>query len=168
MLRFIALPLVLLATSALHAQPGEPPIYSAPLQPLSPSKRGVVFKSKLARDFGRQCSRASPTGYWTSVAPSKNEIKQLEAALPRFVAQTKTARRSGKLSDFLFQYGALERGGKRLIYVNAFPDDKFSSRDRQVWRRGAMVVCDGGPSFWGAEWDTKTKAFQNMSFNGPY
>lgn len=71
---------------------------------------------------------------------------------------------SGQFADYYFQYGALVRGGKRLIYINALPK---SERDRrQVWRRGPEVVCDGGPNFWGVEFNPSTNQFQNASFNG--
>jgi len=155
---------VLLCALPIGAQPKEPPIFSAPLQPLTPSRKGVVFPAKLAREFGQQCSRASPFGYWSRVSPSKNEIKALEAALPRFLTANRKIWR-GQTIEFRFQFGALERGGKRFIYVNALPLDTLDKR--QVWRRGAEVVCDGGPQFWGAEWDVRAKKFQNASFNGP-
>jgi len=138
-----------------------------------------VFSSKIARELGQQCSRLSATGYWTPIAPSKNEIKRLEAALPRFMASHKTKRWSGRFGDFHYQYGALVRGKKRLIYVNALADESvllpgrtengnvFNPDPRQVWRRGAEVVCDGGPNYWGAEFDVAGGRFQNLSFNGP-
>jgi hypothetical protein len=177
--RSLAASFVLLAASVAQAQPGEPPIFSAPLQPVTPSKRGVVFRGKMARELGQQCSRASATGYWTPVAPSKNEIKRLEAALPRFMASHKSARWSGRFGDFHYQYGALIRGPKRLIYVNALADESIRYRGvtengkpfvpdpRQVWRRGAEVVCDGGPDYWGVEFDVANGRFQNLDFNGP-
>jgi len=164
MFRFRVVLLLLLLTCVSSAQTNEPPIFSAPLRPLTPSKKGVVFPAKLAKEFGQQCSRASPFGHWSSVAPSKNEIKDVEAALPRFLTENRGMWR-GSTPDFRFQYGALERGGKRFIYVNALP---ISTEDaRQAWRRGAEVVCDGGPQFWGVEWDVRAKKFQNAGFNGP-
>lgn len=95
------------------------------------------------------------------------------------MAAHKSARWSGRFSDFHFQYGALMRGSKRLIYVNALADETvlyagttenghpFKPDPRQVWRRGAEVVCDGGPNFWGVEFDPRSGRFQNLSFNGP-
>ena len=172
MLRIIVLSLVLILSNSAHAQL-EPPIYSAPLQPLSPSKRGVIFPAKLARDFGQQCSRASPSGWWTSVAPSRREIQQLERALPAWMKGVKPPahRRSwsGRFVDYRYQYGALMRGKTRLIYINAaraFVDGE--REEKQVWRRGATIVCDGGPNFWGAEFNPRNGKFQNVSFNGPF
>jgi len=156
MSRFHVVSLLLLACAS-SAQSKQPPIFSAPLRPLTPSGKGVVFPAKLARGFGSQF------GWWSSVAPSKNEIKDVEAALPRFLTANRGMWRDST-PDFRFQYGALERGGKRFIYVNALP---ISTEDaRQAWRREADVVCDGGPQFWGVEWDVRAKTFQNVRFNG--
>ena len=175
--RFVSV--VLLATCAAFAQPNEPPIFRAPLQPVTPSKRGVVFKSNIARDFGSQCSRSSPTGWWTSVAPSKNEIVRVEKALPRFMASQKKRRWNGRFGSYHYQYGALVRGKKRLIYLNALADQtvlypsldekgqRYNPDPKQTWRRGALVVCDGGPNYWGAEFDVRSGRFQNLDFNGP-
>lgn len=161
------------------AQSYEAPIYRAPLQPLTPSGRGVVFGAKIARELGLQGSRASATGYWTSVMPSKNEIKRLERALPGWMKTQKHPRWSGRFEHYRYQYGALIRGKKRLIYVNAVPDQAvlypsldergkpYNPDPRQVWRRGAYVVDDGGPNYWGIEWDVARGKFQNASFNGP-
>lgn len=169
----------LFSTCAVLAQPSEPPIYRAPLQPLTPSKRGVVFKSNIAREFGSQCSRSSPTGYWTPVAPSKTEIARLEKALPRFMASHPKKRWSARFGSYHYQYGALVRGKKRLIYINAVADESvlypgvtengrpYNPDPKQTWRRGALVVCDGGPNFWGAEFDVASGRFQNLDFNGP-
>lgn len=160
---------LLLGASSAQAQQNLPPIYFAPLQPLSPSKRGVIFPAKLAREFGEQCSRASPSGWWTSVAPSRQEIARLERALGTWMKVVKRQqapkRWSGRVVDYHFQYGALVRGKTRLIYLNAAP--VFEPENRQLWRRGATVVCDGGAQNWGAEFNPQNGRFQNISFNGP-
>jgi hypothetical protein len=156
------------ACSIAQAQSKEQSILSAPLQPVTPSKRGVVFTSRLARQFGMQCSRQSPTGYWTNIAPSQNEVTSLENALPMWMKSQRSHRWDGRWDDrffdYYFQYGALVRGKKRLIYINALPSSQQDRR--QVWRRGPQVVCDGGPNFWGVEFDPQTRRFQNASFNG--
>lgn len=159
-----ALPILALLPTIARAWPNEPPIFRAPLQPLTPSKRGVVFSSKLAREFGSQCSRASPVGYWTPVAPSKTEIKRLERALPAWMKSQHHRLWNGQFAHYYFQYGAFVQHGRRLIYVNALPDSDVDKR--QVWRRGPEVVCDGGPNLWGVEFDPQTLKFQNASFNG--
>lgn len=95
------------------------------------------------------------------------------------MAAHKTSRWSGRFRDFHYQYGALMRGKKRLIYINACADEAvlyagatenghpFNPDPRQVWRRGAKIVCDGGPTQWGVEFDVASGRFQNLDFNGP-
>ncbi len=165
-MKLLPIPSLCLLVSAALAQSGEPPIYRQPLQPLSPSKRGVVFGARLAREFGRQCSRESPVGYWTPVAPSKVEVRRLECALPAWMKTRRAAGWDNRFSAYHFQYGALVRGKTRLIYVNALPDSPADADKRQVWRRGAEVVCDGGSGFWGVEFDPRTGLFQHAAANG--
>ena len=165
--RVLLIALALLASSVAHAQPDS--LLKLPLRPLTPSKRGVVFKAAQAREFGRQCSRISPIGWWTLVAPSKNEIKRLEHALPGWIKAQKIKGWSGHFGDYFYQYGAFVSGKTRLIYVNAVPareeminEPKF----RTIWRRVPETVCDGGPDFWGVEFNPLTSDFQNVGFNG--
>ncbi len=154
------------ASLPILAQDDNNPLLRLPLQPLTSSKRGVVFKAPASKEFGNQCSRRSPTGWWSSVAPSKVEIKALEAALPGWIKAHQMGNWKAAFTDFHYQYGALMRGKKRLIYVNALPaDEDFDGKD-QFWRRSPQVVCDGGPHFWGVEFDVATKRFQNPGFNG--
>jgi hypothetical protein len=57
------------------------------------------------------------------------------------------------------------------LCVNALPADEHADDSlgggHQLWRRAPMVVCDGGPNFWGVEYDVAAKRFQNVGFNGP-
>jgi hypothetical protein len=34
------------------------------------------------------------------------------------------------------------------------------------WRRQIVAVCDGGPQFFGVEYDPDTKTFSHFEFNG--
>ncbi|BCM93281.1 hypothetical protein IAD21_05172 [Abditibacteriota bacterium] len=164
--RFALIPALILSSLPLSAQENNS-IFRLPLQPVTASKRGVVFKAPAAREFGRQCSRQSPTGWWSSVPPSKAEIQALEAALPGWIRAHQLKNWKASFEVFRYQYGALVRGKKRLIYINAIPaDDDFGSKE-QLWRRSPLIVCDGGTGFWGLEFDVMTKRFQNVDFNGP-
>ncbi len=55
--------------------------------------------------------------------------------------------------------------------MNAFPqsligDEKRLRRLKRNLHRDAVGVCDGGPSFFGVEYDPETKAFSHFEFNG--
>ena len=128
---------------------------------LSPSGRGVMFPASVASKFAKQCSRADVVGQW-EFAPSRSEVKALEAALPKWMEAVQLAGWEKSFAAYHYQYGAIERGGQRLIYVNAVPVSEGGD-----WEREPVLVCDGGPSFWGVEWNTGTGEFQNGEvFNG--
>jgi len=59
------------------------------------------------------------------------------------------------------QYVGIIVGKRKLIYVNAFCDDKPPS----YWRERAVNVCDGGCS-WGVVYDIVTGEFSELELNG--
>jgi hypothetical protein len=62
------------------------------------------------------------------------------------------------------QYIGLIRSGQRFIYGNFFPErdwDEF--RD---WRTQPVTVCDGGPGFFGVEYDVSARRFTQFAYNG--
>ena len=52
--------------------------------------------------------------------------------------------------------------GRRLIYVNAFPP-QVGLKD---WKSRLVSVCDGGPSFWGIQFDPTDHKFFDLEMNG--
>jgi hypothetical protein len=140
-------------------------------------KDGAIFPETKARDLLHQCSRRVPgpvQGTWT---PTAAQIAELEARLPGALDDV-LARRgdSRKRSpDFLRQYGGFIVGGRKIIYMNAFPrfllgDEKSSYDERHKpvpdWRGAMKGVCDGGPDFFGVEYDPAMKTFSHFEFNG--
>jgi hypothetical protein len=75
---------------------------------------------------------------------------------------------------FQRQYGGLLVGKRRVVYVNGFPrgagdpamDGTAAARNFD-WHREPVVVCDGGPAFFGVEYDPEKKTFTHFEFNGP-
>lgn len=86
-----------------------------------------------------------------------------EASFVAFWRAQKRPRRTPLLATFLRQYAGFTRGGRRMIYLNA-----FGLRDDPKWKSRAVVVCDGGPSFFGAVYDVQARRWSELSFNGPY
>jgi hypothetical protein len=112
----------------------------------------------------KQCSRGSPTnvtGFWS---PSPDQIVAIEKLLPALLSK------SGhklELSDSYRQYVGVTSNGKKLIYLNSFPKDAFAGSSEHVdWRTQAVVACDGGPAFWGVEFDPADNTFHNFGSNG--
>ncbi len=122
----------------------------------------VVTRPVIAAQVLDTCSRPSPgrdagrvSGYW---APSRQQVDQLEAALPQLQPALADAR------DFDRQYVGIEIAGRQLIYINAFhlPDGASINPARE-----AIRVCDGGRAFWGALFDPQSGQFSELQFNGP-
>jgi hypothetical protein len=55
--------------------------------------------------------------------------------------------------------------GKRLVYVSFFRES-FLENSERPWRTEAVVVCDGGDSFWGIVFDVDSHTFEEPRFNG--
>jgi hypothetical protein len=133
---------------------------------------GAVLAPESATDALNQCSRSTPgpaNGTWQ---PTKKQIAALESGLPAALKDAREKRGDHqKLSlTFLRQYAGIIVGGRKIIYVNAFPrgvlDDEHSSK--LSWRFQAVMVCDGGPAFFGAVYDPAADRFSDFAFNGPY
>jgi len=112
----------------------------------------------------RQCSRGSPagvSGFWN---PSLSQVLAVEQRLPELLRKSC---HKLKLSDSYRQYVGVTSRGKKLIYLNSFPEFVLGhSGDRRDWRTTALIVCDGGDVFWGVEFDPADNTFHNIQFNG--
>jgi hypothetical protein len=74
------------------------------------------------------------------------------------------------VDEFLRQYFGIVSGGRRYIYINAFPASEFKDWPKQVpvfnWRMQPFVACDGGSGFWGVLYDPASRRFSQLAFNG--
>jgi hypothetical protein len=135
----------------------------------------VVFDSSKGTLLLHQCSRATPrhvAEFWT---PQKEDIEMLESNF--FKLDTLAARtccavgfRVGDLEKYGFQYVGVVIKGRKCIYLNAFSLsflDEEKKKDQHLDpAKVPLAVCDGGPSFWGVLFDTGSKEFSQLSFNG--
>jgi hypothetical protein len=90
---------------------------------------------------------------------------ELESKLSEFVrahAHPEAPDQWKQLPFFMRQYLGVVRGGRSFIYVNLFRLGKPSDD----WRSHAVVVCDGGPNFFGVEYDLSAGRFHHIGFNG--
>lgn len=144
------------AALAAHAPP--PPVHA------------VLLPEAQAAAVVQQCSRAVPriTGSWV---PSARDLRRLEADLKHLKGQRAAAccSPSAALDDALKyyrQYAGVIRGGRRLIYVNGFPEPPSSGPDAIDWKQTPVIACDGGTSFWGVLYDPESRSFSQLAFNG--
>lgn len=124
-----------------------------------------VSEARAAID---QCSRNAPehvTAFWV---PTPAQVEAAERALPAYLrtAGERSTRSKIVLREFFRQYVGVVVRGKHLIYLNAFPAPAPGSADARDAQKKAYVVCDGGSSFWGAEFDPATNTFDHFDWNG--
>lgn|SRR5215813_12156887 len=124
--------------------------WAAPL-PLQAFEKGI-----------RTCSRTGPsgiTGYWQV---SEAEVSEIDQALLKFLSGPAMRRTSSTPLDmYMRQYMGLFRGSRRFVYINAFPKDFPTSSTAEM-----VDLCDGGPSFWGIEYDLARRRFGPRETNG--
>lgn len=154
------LPLALAALAAACTPANTRPGASVPTA-IKTGQSWVVTRPVIVAQVLDTCSRPSPgqtpgrvTGYW---APSRQQVEQLEAALPALEP------RVPQVTDFNRQYVGIELEGRKVIYLNAFRLPDHSNVDPS---REAIRVCDGGSTFWGAVFDPATAQFSELQFNG--
>ena len=137
---------------------------------------GVILPAEAATAVLCQCSRDSlgvASGSWT---PTLSDLAEMEARLPDYVRARPQAAMPNKRRDlriYLRQYVGIERGGRRRIYVNLLGGEIFSPARRaahgraveHAWRSTAFVMCDGGPDFFGLEYDIASRQFTRIDFN---
>lgn len=140
-----------------------------------------VFRGDDGKTLVRQCSRSAPqlaAEYW---APEVALIKKIEVRISEYVLTDSYLSglrfnpvRPDKaiqepstlpvLNDFVRQYTEFEVNGTRRVYVNLAP--------MELWKRSSdaqgepFVVCDGGPMFWGVEFDVDKNEIVAVAFNG--
>jgi hypothetical protein len=121
--------------------------------------QGVVLPVDQAPNLMKQCSRKSisdASAYWT---PSAEEIRKLESALLSFLNEQQAL----KYASAYRQYVGFKRGEHKFIYLNAFPKPQD-----ERWKTAAVLVCDGGAAFYGAEYDVERNQILEIDFNGPF
>ena len=124
-----------------------------------------VLASDRAASMLEQCSRSVPAAGEAGWTPGAADIGALEALLPARLSDKRPDRDwSGFPDRWIRQYVGIVRGGRRYIYGNFVPADvadEAPGADRE-----AIIICDGGPAFFGAEYDVSARAITHLAFNG--
>ena len=146
----------------------------------------VILPGNQAALMLHQCSRSAPAPGEASWQPEAADIVALEAALPAALAASNLSAIEERLrarpevgtpdpSDpdwataprgWQRQYVGIVRGGRRFIYGNFYPHRSGDDGLMPDWRTAAVRVCDGGPVFFGAEYDVESRRFTQLAFNG--
>ena len=128
----------------------------------------AVLPGSAVATMLRQCSRGAPAAGEATWQPGGNEVAALEAALPAVLAARPEGHELATAPDgWLRQYVGIVRGGRRFLYGNFFPRETARHYDDAGrWRREPVLVCDGGPPFFGVEYDVDGRRFTRIDFNG--
>jgi hypothetical protein len=123
----------------------------------------TVLEGPQAEKLREPCSREFPeglTGRWT---PTAKDVAEPEAALTELInAEFRKRPWMSSQGPYLRQYAGFERGGRKVVYVNAVADANDS------WRTKAVDICDGGAIAFGAVFDPMAHRFDWFQTNGPY
>jgi hypothetical protein len=128
----------------------------------------VILDAGAVPAMLRQCSRAAPAAGEGSWRPGPADIAALEAALPAgLAAQNRPGVDWSRAPEgWLRQYVGLLRGGRRFIYGNFVPASLGGDDPAGRWRDAPAIICDGGPAFFGVEYDVEARRFTHFAFNG--
>lgn len=129
--------------------------------------QGVVMEPHHVSDMLRTCGRSVPTsmtGYW---APDAQTLADLETRLPGMLDGEVPFDERPRMDriPIIRQYVGLVRLGRRVIYVNGWPDQGLP--DSRNWTRSVMVTCGGGRLVFGVLYDPETRTFSHFAGNGP-
>ncbi|HTK80412.1 MAG TPA: hypothetical protein VL286_08225 [Rhizomicrobium sp.] len=136
---------------------------------------GALLSPEGGMALLNQCSRGVPHNITGSWLPTKAQLRELEERLPAALAAEALRRGPAyrQPESIQRQYAGFLLANRRIVYVNGFrhgagdpsPDGPTAAREFD-WHRQAVVVCDGGPAFFGTEYDPERKTFANFQFNG--
>ncbi len=153
---------LLLTAGCVEPQGGAP----GPAPATGPAD-AVVMPASAIPQLLAQCSRDAPDAGQGTWSPSWADVAALEAALPAALAASsmgKALQSPTPPEGWRRQYVGYVRNDRRLVYGNFYP-----SRDEiPNWRTEPVIVCDGGPAFFGVEYDARARRILRVDFNGPY
>jgi hypothetical protein len=129
-----------------------------------PGTGTFILHADAGQSLLRQCSRDAPANVSQFWDPSGEQIQKLELLLPKYVGNDagQKLRIPGNV-EYHRQYIGIVVNGKRLIYGNFYPADFPDYLDE---KSRPVVVCDGGPAFWGIVFDPEANLFLDLKVNG--
>lgn len=138
-------------------------IAGAEAAPTLPEGAAILPATLRAQLLG-QCSRRAPSPGEAGWQPGAADIAALEAALPAALAADPhhSTYLSRAPQGWRRQYVGIVRHGRRFIYGNFF----MRGLGDGTWQREPVIVCDGGTSFFGVDYDVETGRIVGLAFNG--
>jgi hypothetical protein len=129
---------------------------------LPPGKR-FVLPVASASPLLKQCSRAAPQGAANFWSPTEAHLDELESRLIPYLESRASAAWPPRDTGYHRQYIGFTKNGARYIYGNFYPwMEKIADSEKTQ----PVVICDGGPVFWGVVYDLDRGEFTQIAFNG--
>ncbi|MDB5470643.1 MAG: hypothetical protein JWR84_2203 [Caulobacter sp.] len=133
----------------------------------APQANVARLPASEAKDLLKQCSREDGAPFQSAFRPTMAEVRAMQVALPAALAAD--TRPQGPsidrpLSGWRGQYVGVVRDGRRYVYGNFLPVG--SGDGPNDWTTKALIVCDGGARFWGAEHDISANRITHLAYNG--
>ncbi|HYJ53524.1 MAG TPA: hypothetical protein VEW04_10180 [Allosphingosinicella sp.] len=134
----------------------------------------AVLPGSAVGQMLRQCSRSAPAPGEATWQPTAGDVAALETALAAALRGREEIARDHYATDpdwalaprgWWRQYVGIVRSGRRFIYGNFYPR-RPENAQLPNWRTAPVGICDGGPVFFGAEWDVAAHRFTQIAFNG--
>lgn len=94
-------------------------------------------------------------GYWL---PGEPWLEAADQAIADRAERIEDPQRTPVLGSYR-QYGGFIENGERKIYINAF------CVELDNWKRGYVMVMDGGPCFWNAVYNVNTGEVEHLYVN---
>lgn len=157
---------LILLSLLLAAGCAEPSGGTTPAAATGPAD-AVILPASTIPQLLAQCSRSAPDGGQGTWSPAWADVVALEAALPAALTASsigKDLRNPAPPEGWRRQYVGYVRDGRRIVYGNFYP----STDDVPNWRTDPVIVYDGGPAFFGVEYDAGARRIVRLNFNGPY
>ena len=153
--------------------------------------RGVLFAPERALQLLKQCSRTRFPAVRETWQPTIEQLPALEETVAAILEGRLAKYRWSEsyrphARDYYRQYVGIVLNGRKVIYINGFGTSYSwhvqmwprpitalelqalpeAFRDPDSWRRVPVVVCDGGPTYFGAIYDPEAGRVDEFSFNG--
>jgi hypothetical protein len=122
-----------------------------------------------------QCSRDAPARGEANFRPALADIAAMEEAVATAlskrlvgnVTEPEVADIAALRAGWSGEFTGIVRQGRRFIYANYGSIDRDATiSGRPIETAQARIVCDGGPNYFGVEYDIATGAITHLAFNG--
>ena len=143
-----------------------------------PAEGAFILPTSAGKALLHQCSRETPRDVDEFWQPTSQDIENVEQTVRDFFANPEESpdkdtkniivyMQHHYITSFNRQYIGFIKDNQKYIYGNFYPDNVPKIPDNPVDEHFVpIIMCDGGPSFWGIVYGVSTKRIQDIAING--